>query len=57
MTRRMMLVIALAVALGVEAAAGAQAVGGAASDGSFRFEWEITASRKGPRLDAYIYNR
>jgi hypothetical protein len=53
----MMLVIALAVALGVEAAAGAQAVGGAASDGSFRFEWEITASRKGPRLDAYIYNR
>jgi hypothetical protein len=51
-----MLAVTLAVALGAAVPAGAQGVGEAISDGRFRFEWEITASRKGPRLDAYVYN-
>lgn len=56
MTRRTMLAVALVLALGGVAAASAQGVNEATSDGRFRFEWEITASSKGPRLDAYVYN-
>lgn len=54
MTARTILAVALAVALA--AASPAPARGQAVSDGSFRFGWEVTASRKGPRLDAYLYN-
>jgi hypothetical protein len=52
----MLLVVSLAVVLGAAAPAGAQGVREAIADGPFRFEWEITASRKGPRLEAYLYN-
>jgi hypothetical protein len=55
-TRRTLLALALAVTLDAAAAGGGQAVGESSSDGSFRFEWEITSSRKGSRLDAYLYN-
>ncbi|HEU4370328.1 MAG TPA: hypothetical protein VFV05_19060 [Methylomirabilota bacterium] len=56
MTRRTLLAATLAVALAPAAPVWAREVEQATSDGSFRFEWEVTASRKGPRLDAYIYN-
>jgi len=56
MTRRAALAVALALALGVAEPVGAQGVDGASADGRFRFEWDITTSGKGPRLDAYVYN-
>lgn len=56
MTRPTMLALSLAVALGAAAPASAQGADGATSDGRFRLEWETTASRKGPRLEAYVYN-
>jgi len=56
MTRRTILAVTVALALTAAALAGAQGVGQATSDGSFRFEWEVTTSRKGLRLNAYVYN-
>ena len=54
--RRIMLAVILALAFGAVAPAGAHEVREATSDGRFRFEWEITTSRNGPRLDAYLHN-
>jgi hypothetical protein len=47
--------VVLAAMLGLAAPAGAPAVE-MVSDGRFRVEWEATISRKGPRLEGYVYN-
>jgi hypothetical protein len=51
-----MLAATLALALGAPSPAVAQSGRETTADGSFRFEWEVVSSRKGPRLDAYVYN-
>jgi hypothetical protein len=50
-----MLAIVVAVALGAAPAEAARA-GDTFSDGRFRLEWEVTTSRKGPRLEGYLHN-
>ena len=55
MTRRRMLAIVIAVALGAVPADAARA-GDTFSDGRFRLEWEMASSRKGPRLEGYLHN-
>ena len=55
MTRRRMLAIVVAVALGATPVGAARA-GETFSDGRFRLEWEMASSRKGPQLEGYLHN-